>query len=99
MLRRPKTLPASTTVTDARKSLESESVQILLLVDDTRFHGAVTAIPRDAGPDEPVSRYVDESAPIVTEDTPVSQAVGLLPEKAHGRIVVVDGEDLAGPSA
>jgi CBS domain-containing protein len=96
MLTEPKTLPADVTVSDARKALERASVKMLLLVDGERFSGAVTAIPEDAAPEEPALRYRDGSATRATEGTPVSEALALLDERASGRIVVLDGERLAG---
>ena len=96
MLKAPKTLPADVTVSDARRALGSSSVEILLLVDGDRFRGAVTAIPDDAAPEEKALRYRDPSAPSATENTPVPEALALLDERAHGRIVVLDGDRLAG---
>jgi CBS domain-containing protein len=96
MLAKPKTLPADATVADAREALERASVKMLLLVDGDRFSGAVTAIPDDAAPEEPAVRYRDGSPPSATGGTPVSEALALLDERAHGRIVVLDGERLAG---
>ena len=96
MLTEPKTLPADVTVADARRVLERSSVQMLLLVDGERFSGAITAIPDDAAPEEPALRYRDGSPASASESTPVSEALALLDERAHGRIVVLDGERLAG---
>ena len=96
MLRDPKTLPVDVTVAEAREALARQSVQMLLLVDGVRFHGAVTTIPDAAEPDEPAVGFVDGSSPIVTQDTSVSEALELLPERASGRIVVVDGVELVG---
>jgi CBS domain-containing protein len=96
MLRRPKTLAADATVAEARKAFESQSTHMLLLVDGERFRGAVTAIPADADPDEPALGFVDRSAPIVTEDTPVSAALERLEHRPSGRLVVLDGQLLVG---
>lgn len=96
MLTKPKTLPADVTVADARRALGSSSVKMLLLVDGELFGGAVTAIPDDASPEEPALRYRVEGLPSATEDTPVSEALALLDERASGRIVVLDGDRLAG---
>ena len=96
MLRKPKTLPADVTVADARSAFENQSVQMLLLVDGDRFRGAVTAIPADAEPDEPVLDFVDLSAPVVTEDMSVSDALARLEHRPSGRLVVLDGEALVG---
>ena len=96
MLRKPKTLPADVTVADARSAFENQSVQMLLLVDGDRFRGAVTAIPADAGPNEPVVDFVDLSAPVVSEDMSVSDALARLEHRRSGRLVVLDGEELVG---
>src|SRR4029450_3138575 len=96
MLRHPKTLGADATVAEARTALESQSTHMLLLVDGEGFRGAVTAIPADADADEPGLGFVDPSAPIVTEDTPVSAALARLESRASGRLIVLDGERLAG---
>jgi CBS domain-containing protein len=65
-------------------------------VDGSRFCGAVTEVPADADPGDRAIRFVDASAPVAREDTPVPDALALLDERAHGRIVVLDGERLAG---
>ena len=96
MLRHPKTLAADATVSEAREALESQSTHMLLLVDGERFRGAVTAIPADADPDESALGLVDRSAPIVTEDTPVSAALARLEHRPSGRLVVLDGQLLVG---
>lgn len=96
MLRNPKTLRSDVTVADVRAALQHEGTYAVLLVDGSRFRGAVSAIPADADPDGPALRFVDEAAPAVHEDTPVSDALALLDEKSHGRVVVLDGERLAG---
>jgi CBS domain-containing protein len=96
MLRHPKTLAADATVAEARAALESQSTHMLILVDGERFRGAVTGIPADADPDERALGFVDSSAPVVTEDTPVSAALARLEHRPSGRLVVLDGERLAG---
>lgn len=96
MLRHPKTLAAEATVAEARRALESQSTHMVLLVDGERFRGAVTAIPADADPAGPALGFVDGSAPVVTEDTPVSAALARLEHRPSGRLVVLDGERLAG---
>jgi CBS domain-containing protein len=96
MLRHPKTLAAGATVADARKALGSQSTHMLLLVDGKRFRGAVTAIPSDADPDGSALEFVDPSAPVVTEDTPVSDALARLEHRPSGRLVVLDDDVLVG---
>ena len=96
MLRNPKTLASDVTVAEARAALEHEGTYAVLLVEGSRFRGAVTAIPADADPGDPALQFVDEAAAVVREDTPVTDALALLDEKAHGRVVVLDGERLVG---
>ena len=96
MLQRPKTLPVDVTVAEARNAFSNQSVHMLLLVDGTRFSGAVTTIPDDADPDEPAVRFADESAPIVSEDMPVAEALQRLEHKPGGRLVVLQDERLVG---
>ena len=96
MLRNPKTLASDVTVAEARAALEHEGTYAVLLVDGSRFCGAVTTIPVDADAGDPALAFVDEAAAVVREDTPVTDALALLDEKAHGRVVVLDGERLVG---
>jgi CBS domain-containing protein len=96
MLRTPKTLPADVTVAEARAALERASVKMLLLVDGSRFRGAVTEIPDEAVPERRAIEFVDDSAPTVAESTPVSQALEQLDERSSGRLVVLDGDELVG---
>jgi CBS domain-containing protein len=96
MVRRPKTLPADVTVTDARKAFENASVKMLLLVEGDRFRGAVTAIPAHADPEELALTFVDESPVTVTADMRASEALARLDHKPNGRMIVLDEERLAG---
>ena len=91
MLRRPKTLAADATVADARAMFENKSMQLLLLVDDGRFVGAVSRIPEDAEAELPVAGFTDDAAPITTEaDLPVTVALERLGHQPGGRLIVVD---------
>ena len=96
MLRQPKTLPADVTVAEARASLEKASVKMLLLVDGSRFSGAVTSIPEDADRDAEALDFAEESPLTATEDMSVGEALERLQRRPNGRLVVLDGEDLAG---
>ena len=71
-------------------------MKMLLLVDGRRYHGAVTAIPDDAAPQDAALGYADASAPVVAEGTPVSEALERLEHRPNGRLIVLDGDDLAG---
>lgn len=96
MLPRPKTLAADVTVADARAAFANASVKVLLLVDGERFSGAVTEVPVDADPAGSALAFADESVVIVRPDTPVSEALARLDERASGRMIVLDGEHLVG---
>jgi predicted transcriptional regulator len=96
MLRHPKTLPADVTVAEARSALENAKTKMLLLVDGSRFSGAITAIPEDADLDAPAIGFADESPPTANADMPVSEALVHLGGKPNGRLIVLDGADLAG---
>jgi CBS domain-containing protein len=96
MLRHPKTLPVDVTVGEARVALDNASTKMLLLVDGSRFYGAVTTIPDDAERDAPAISFADESPPTATEGMAVSEALERLDHQPNGRMVVLDGEALAG---
>jgi CBS domain-containing protein len=96
MVRQPKTLPADVTVAEARAALENAKVKMLLLVDGSRFSGAVTSIPDAAAQDAAAIEFADESPATATADMSVPEALSLIDEKPNGRLVVLDGEDLAG---
>jgi CBS domain-containing protein len=97
MVRRPKTLPADVTVAEARTALEYEKVKILLLVAGERFEATISAIPREAGPDEAAVQYADEAPPLITEDASVADALEILDRRPNGRLVVLDeGRTLLG---
>jgi CBS domain-containing protein len=96
MLRHPKTLPADVTVAEARAALDRASTKMLLLVDGRRFYGAVTTIPDDAERDAPAISFADDSPPTATEEMAASEALEVLDHRPNGRLVVLDGQDLAG---
>src|SRR5262245_53610987 len=93
MLRRPKTLPATVTVAEAREAFGNVRVQMLLIADQGRFLGAVSRIPETAAPDELAVAYANEAAPRVSMDASLSDALELLEHRPHGRIVVVDDDE------
>ena len=96
MLRHPKTLPADVTVAEARAALQKASTKMLLLVDGSHFYGAVTSIPDDAEREAPAISFADESPPTATGDMVASEALERLDHQPNARLVVLDGEDLAG---
>jgi CBS domain-containing protein len=98
MVRRPKTLPADATVADLRRQFENPRVQTALLAEDGRFTGAIapTELPETANDAEPASAYARTDIPTLAPDATMAEALALLDERGDFRLVVVDGESLAG---
>jgi CBS domain-containing protein len=98
MLGDPKTLPASASVGQVRGLLDSQSVQMVLLVDGETFAGAITEIPLDAATDTPARDFVNPAAETISLDLPATVAMERIQENRHRRIVVLaaDGTTLAG---
>ncbi|MFZ0343110.1 MAG: hypothetical protein WAL31_12350 [Gaiellaceae bacterium] len=97
MLATPKTLPAATTVAEAREALANQHVQMLLLIDGTAFHGAVTNIPNDADPSSPVSEHVDAAAETLAPTESAEVAYERTSLSRHRRVVVLGANgDLLG---
>lgn len=92
MISRPKTLPGSALVADARLQFERPSVRTVLLADDGRFVGAIDRdrVPEDASDEEPATSYIDEQPTTVTPETTVSAAIELLRERSEPRLIVLD---------
>ena len=79
------------------ESMDERAVSDVMLRNPTTLASDVTVeIPADADPGDPALRFVDEAAVVVRADSPVTDALALLDEKAHGRVVVLDGERLVG---
>ena len=98
MVRRPKTLPADATVADLRRQFENPRVQTALLAQDGRFAGAIapTELPETADDAEPASAYARTDIPTLAPDATMAEALTLLDDRGDFRLVVVDGESLAG---
>jgi len=90
MLPTPKTLPADTTVAEAREALANQRVQMLLLLDGTAYCGAVTTIPDEADPAASALRYVDPAAETMAPTEPADIAYRRTTLSPHGRMVVLD---------
>jgi len=84
MLDRPKTMPADATVAAVREQLASPKMQMVLLADGPRFRGAVTAIPAEAGAEEP-------ALGTIAPDAPAAVAFERTVASRHRRVIVVDG--------
>jgi CBS-domain-containing membrane protein len=97
MLATPKTLPADTTVAEARSQLANSHVQMLLLTDGARFCGAVTAIPDDADPSAPALGHADPEAETIAPAESAETAYARASRDPHRRVIVLDSEgDLRG---
>jgi CBS domain-containing protein len=90
MLREPKTLPIDATVREARAVLDDPHVQLLLLVDDASFGGAITEIPRDADADAPARTFAGSDVATISPDAPAADAFARTFESPFRRVVVVD---------
>ena len=91
MLDRPKTMPADATVAAVREQLASPKMQMVLLADGPRYRGAVTAIPAEAGAEEPALGYADPEPDTIAPDAPAAVAFERTVASRHRRVIVVDG--------
>lgn len=93
MIRRPKTLPATATVADARRLFENHGVRTALLVDGDRYAGELT---RDhltgAADDEPVAARADADATTVAASEAVAAALARMDAAGTDRLAVVDAD-------
>lgn len=100
MVTRPKTLPANATVGELRQLFKNPHVATALLVDGSRFAGAIDkhALP-DAVPDEAsATTYTRAEHATTTPDARMSDALAQLDETGARRLVVLadDGVTLRG---
>ena len=100
MVRRPKTLPAHSTVAEVRAHFENPRVRTALLADGGRFAGAVAPeeLPADAPGSEPASAHARIDRPTVGPEATMSEAMALLDARGENRLIVLDadGETIAG---
>jgi CBS domain-containing protein len=98
MVHRPKTLPVDATVADLRRQFENPRVQAALLADDGRFAGAISPseLPADAPDDGAARDYARTDLPTLAPDATMAEALALLDERGDFRLVVLDGDALAG---
>jgi CBS domain-containing protein len=91
MVRKPKTLAASATVTDARRLFENPRVLVALLKDDGRYAGELRRddLPADADSEQPVGGFavVGET---IEPDRPMVAALELMARVDQERLAVVD---------
>jgi CBS domain-containing protein len=100
MVARPKTLEASATVADLRRLFENPHVTTALLVDGTRFAGAIDrdALPEVAPDEAPAITYAQAEQTTITADAPMDEALACLDGESARRLVVLaeDGVTLRG---
>jgi len=100
MVRRPKTLPAASTVAELRAHFENPRVRTALLADGTRFAGAIAPeeLPAGADADTPALDHARTDLPTVGPDTTMADAVALMDSHGDNRLLVLDadGETIAG---
>jgi CBS-domain-containing membrane protein len=100
MVRRPKTLPAASTVADLRAHFQNPHVRTALLADGTRFAGAIAPeeLPPGADAGTPALEHARTDLPTVGPDATMADAVALLDSRGDNRLVVLDadGETIAG---
>jgi CBS domain-containing protein len=94
MVRKPKTLPADSTVADLRRLFSNPHVTTALLVDGTDFAGAIDRGELAADvPDESPAREVASSEVVTAHpDDPVETAVAGLDERGTTRLIVLDSD-------
>lgn len=93
MLAAPKTLPAESTVADLRRVFANPHVVTALLVDGTRFVGAVEreAVASAQTPDAAPARHLTgPDVGTITPDEPMTAAMAMLDERGERRLVVLD---------
>ena len=93
MLAEPKTLPADATIADARRVLDDDHVQLLLLAEGGRFRGAIAEIPADADDAAPAATCTQAAPATIGPGEPASVAFERAKEDPHRRIVVVDDDE------
>jgi len=100
MVRRPKTLPAQSTVADLRAHFENPRVRTALLADDGRFAGAIAPeeLPADVPGGAPARDHARTDLPTVRPEATMAEALELLDRRGDNRLIVVgeDGETLVG---
>ncbi|MGX6603965.1 CBS domain-containing protein [Micromonosporaceae bacterium Da 78-11] len=93
MLRHPKTLPVSASITQARATLTNDHVHLLLLTEGTKLVGTLTRTdlppPETLGPALAWSTLVDRTVP---PDTPTISVHSLLISQGIRRVAVVDAD-------
>jgi CBS domain-containing protein len=91
MISRPKTLPATATVADARRLFENPSVRTALVADGGRYAGELTRPDiEDLDDAEPISAVVSTPAGTAAKDDTVAAALERMEAAGTDRLAVVD---------
>lgn len=100
MLTTPKTVGADATAGDLRALFANSHVRTALLVDGSRFVGAVSRDQLDdrVSDERPAALLADCDVPTTQPDTPLNDALTVLDGRDERRLVVLDpdGERLRG---
>jgi predicted transcriptional regulator len=100
MVRRPKTLPADSTVGELRAHFENPRVRTALLADGGRFAGAIAPeeLPAAAPDSDRAGAHARTDLPRVGPDATMADALALLDTRGENRLLVLedDGETIAG---
>ena len=94
MVTRPKTLPADATVADLRRLLANPRLLTVLLVEGTRFAGAVEREDVDdaLANDVPARALTVPELETIGPDAPLQEAVERLDASGSRRMVVLDAD-------
>lgn len=100
MLARPKTLPSSASIGQAREFFANPRIVAAVLLRGTEFAGLLlrSDVPAIANEALPVYTFARRDVPTVRPDTPMQEAMEIMDELGVARLVVVgdDGVTLAG---
>jgi CBS domain-containing protein len=91
MLPSPKTLPPDATVADVRRLFERPTMRTVVIVDGTRFVGAIDRgdVPESARDEAPAAGFAQADGTVLP-DTPVADALDRLAREGGERLVVID---------
>ena len=91
MISKPKTLPVTATVADARRLFENQSVRTALVVEDGRYAGELTRADVEGEDDATSISAVASSPPgTVAESDTVAAALERMDAAGTDRLAVVD---------
>ncbi len=100
MVSRPKTMPATASVADVRRTFENPHVVSALLVAGTSFAGLLNRadLPADASASVPAREFARTDVPTISPHARVADAIAVLDAADDRRLVVLDddGVTLAG---